>query len=43
MVALLDTYESPPIADDLRGELRAITLKAAQTFGMDELPPLPED
>jgi len=41
--ALLDTYESPPIADDLRGELRALTLKAAQTFGMDELPPLPKD
>ena len=31
------------MADDLRRELRAITLKAAQTFGMDELPPLPED
>jgi trimethylamine--corrinoid protein Co-methyltransferase len=43
VVALLDTYESPPIADDLRSELRALTLKAAQTFGMDELPPLPED
>jgi len=42
VVALLDTYESPPIADDLRRELRALTLKAAQTFGMDELPPLPE-
>jgi trimethylamine--corrinoid protein Co-methyltransferase len=43
VVALLDTYESPPIADDLRSELRALTLKPAQTFGMDELPPLPED
>jgi trimethylamine--corrinoid protein Co-methyltransferase len=43
VAALLDTYESPPIADDLRSELRAITLKAAQTFGMDELPPLPKD
>ena len=41
--ALLDTYESPPIADDLRDELRSLTLKAAQTFGMDELPPLPKD
>jgi trimethylamine--corrinoid protein Co-methyltransferase len=40
---LLDTYEPPPLADDVRGELRAITLKAAQTFGMDALPPLPED
>jgi trimethylamine--corrinoid protein Co-methyltransferase len=43
VVALLDTYEPPPIVDDLRGELRALTLKAARTFGMDELPPLPED
>ena len=43
VVALLDTYEPPPMADDLRSELRAITLKAAQTFGMDELPPLPQD
>jgi trimethylamine--corrinoid protein Co-methyltransferase len=41
--ALLDAYEPPPMADDLRSELRAITLKAAQTFGMDELPPLPQD
>jgi trimethylamine--corrinoid protein Co-methyltransferase len=43
VVALLDTYQSPPIADDVRSELRALTLKAAQTFGMDELPPLPKD
>jgi trimethylamine--corrinoid protein Co-methyltransferase len=43
VVALLDTYESPPIADDLHRELRALTLKAAQTFGMDNLPPLPKD
>ncbi|MFC2029673.1 trimethylamine methyltransferase family protein [Chloroflexota bacterium] len=43
VVALLEAHESPPMADDLRGELRAITLKAAQTFGMDELPPLPRD
>jgi len=41
--ALLATYEPSPISDDLRDELRAITLKAAQRFGMDELPPLPED
>jgi hypothetical protein len=27
----------------LRGELRAISLKAAQRFGMDELPPLPRN
>jgi hypothetical protein len=31
------------MADDLRSELRALTLKVAQTFGMDELPPLPKD
>jgi trimethylamine--corrinoid protein Co-methyltransferase len=43
VAALLDTYGPPPIADGVRSELRAITLKAAQTFGMDELPPLPED
>jgi trimethylamine--corrinoid protein Co-methyltransferase len=43
VVALLDTYEAPPIADDVRRELRALTLRAAQTFGMDELPPLPQD
>jgi trimethylamine--corrinoid protein Co-methyltransferase len=41
--ALLATYEPSPISDDLRCELRAITLEAAQRFGMDELPPLPED
>ena len=41
--ALLDMYEPPSISDDLRSELRAITLTAAQTFGMDELPALPED
>ena len=41
--ALLDAYERPPIAEDVRGELRALTLRAAQTFGMDELPPLPTD
>ena len=43
VTTLLDAYESPPMSDDLRSELRAITLTAAQTFGMDELPPLPED
>jgi trimethylamine--corrinoid protein Co-methyltransferase len=43
VVALLDMYERPPIADDVRRELRALTLRAAQTFGMDKLPPLPED
>ena len=43
MDALLATYEPSPISDDLRSELRATTLEAAQRFGMDELPPLPED
>jgi trimethylamine--corrinoid protein Co-methyltransferase len=41
--ALLATYEPSSISDDLRSELRSITLEAAQRFGMDELPPLPED
>ena len=40
---LLATYEPSPIADELRAELRDITTKAAQKFGMDELPPLPQD
>ncbi len=43
VVALLEAYEAPPIADDLRRDLRALTLRAAQSFGMDELPPLPKD
>jgi hypothetical protein len=29
------------MSEELRGELRAITLEAAQNFGMNELPPLP--
>jgi trimethylamine--corrinoid protein Co-methyltransferase len=40
---LLVKYESSPLPEDLRDELRAITLKAAQRFGMDVLPPLPRD
>jgi trimethylamine--corrinoid protein Co-methyltransferase len=43
VAALLDTYESPPISDELRGELRDIATTAARKFGMDELPPLPQD
>ena len=39
---LLATYEPTPVSEDLRSELRAITRGAAQSFGMDELPPLPE-
>jgi len=42
VISLLDAYELPTMSDDLRGELRAITLSAAQTFGLDELPPLPD-
>jgi len=40
---LLTTYQPSPISDELRAELRAITTAAAQKFGMDELPPLPQD
>jgi len=40
---LLATYQPSPISDELRTELRAIATKAARQFGMDELPPLPED
>jgi trimethylamine:corrinoid methyltransferase-like protein len=42
VAALLDAYEAPPIADDVRRHLRSLTLKAARSFGMDELPPLPQ-
>ncbi|MBC8503672.1 MAG: trimethylamine methyltransferase family protein [Chloroflexi bacterium] len=40
---LLATYQTSPISDELRTELRNITTHAAQKFGMDELPPLPLD
>jgi trimethylamine--corrinoid protein Co-methyltransferase len=40
---LLATYQPSPISDELRAELRDIATKAAQKFGMDALPPLPED
>ena len=40
---LLTSYEPSPISDDLRDELRNITTAAARKFGMDALPPLPED
>jgi trimethylamine--corrinoid protein Co-methyltransferase len=42
VTALLATYEPSPVSGDLRAELRDITEKAAQSFGMDELPPLSE-
>jgi trimethylamine--corrinoid protein Co-methyltransferase len=38
---LLKAYQASPMADDLRAELRSIATKAAQGFGLDELPPLP--
>jgi hypothetical protein len=40
---LLATYQPPPISDELRTELRHIATKTAQSFGMDKLPPLPQD
>ena len=40
---LMDSYEPSSISSELRAELRAITTKAAQAVGMDELPPLPKD
>lgn len=40
---LLATYQPPPISDELRAELRDIATKAGQRFGLDELPPLPQD
>ena len=38
---LLSSYQALPLSDELREELRRITTKAAQGFGMEELPPLP--
>jgi trimethylamine--corrinoid protein Co-methyltransferase len=40
--ALLDAYKQPQMADDLRSELKNITLRSAKSFGMQELPGLPE-
>jgi len=40
---LITTYQPTQITDELRQELRAITLRAAQTFGMQSLPPLPQE
>lgn len=38
----LAKYTPSPISASLRDELRQIAAKAAQQFGMDKLPPLPE-
>lgn len=40
---LLPTYQPPEMAEGLRQELRLITFHAAQTFGMDSLPLLPQE
>ena len=39
---LVATYQPTKITEELRQELRAITLRAAQTFGMQSLPSLPQ-
>jgi trimethylamine--corrinoid protein Co-methyltransferase len=40
---LLKSYQPSPLSEDLREELRSTAAKAAKQFGMDELPPLPDD
>jgi len=40
--ALLKSYQPSMLSDEIRSELRAITLRAAQQFRMDDLPALPE-
>ncbi|MCK4692821.1 MAG: trimethylamine methyltransferase family protein, partial [Anaerolineales bacterium] len=40
---LLKNYQPGPVSDKLAAELRRITTEAAQKFGMDELPLLPEE
>jgi trimethylamine--corrinoid protein Co-methyltransferase len=39
---VVGTYQPSSIAPELRAELRAIATRAAQQFGMESLPPLPE-
>ncbi|NIM93277.1 MAG: hypothetical protein GTO18_06160 [Anaerolineales bacterium] len=41
--SLLDTYVPSSISDELRRELRAITVDSARRFGMENLPDLPAD
>lgn len=38
---LLEAWDAPPLDRKLAGELRKITSRAAKSFGMDQLPPLP--
>ncbi len=40
---LLAAYKPRPMSAELRAELRRIATGAARRFGMDELPPLPEN
>jgi trimethylamine:corrinoid methyltransferase-like protein len=40
--SLVGAYQPPPMAAELRTELRAITTRAAHQFGMAALPPLPD-
>ena len=40
---LLKNYQPGPVSDRLATELRRITAEAALKYGMDELPPLPEE
>jgi len=39
---LISGYQPTNITKDLRKELRTITLRSAQSFGMQSLPPLPD-
>jgi trimethylamine--corrinoid protein Co-methyltransferase len=39
---LITDYQPTKITEELRQELRAITLRTAQSFGMQSLPPLPQ-
>jgi trimethylamine---corrinoid protein Co-methyltransferase len=40
--ALLKSYQPSMLSDQIRHELRAITLRAARQFGMNDLPALPD-
>jgi trimethylamine:corrinoid methyltransferase-like protein len=40
---LVATYQPTSVSKELRQELRTITIRAAQTFGMQSLPLLPQE
>ena len=40
--SLVASYQQVPVPPELRRELRAIATRAAQSFGMSALPPLPD-